>query len=256
MVGHGGGLPGFGSYMMWLPEYGVGMFAMANITYAGPANALERSFDAMKKSGGLVPRALPPAPVLTSTRDAIVSLWREWTETKAQAIAADNLFKDRPAAIRRNMIEGMKKRVGACSQVTEVEPENWLRGRFRMRCENGDVWAVFTLAPTKPPSVQYLEFTEALRPTPALNAAIDMLIGKTAGGTGTFSTEVDQQIRAATRVYGGCRRRETIGGDGTTYVRMRLECDNAMAELHINADKNGTISRATFTRPPDAACTP
>ena len=34
VVGHGGGLPGFGSYMAWLPEHGVGMFAMANLTYA------------------------------------------------------------------------------------------------------------------------------------------------------------------------------------------------------------------------------
>src|SRR5438552_6269446 len=29
IVAHGGGLPGFGSYMAWLPDYGVGMFAMA-----------------------------------------------------------------------------------------------------------------------------------------------------------------------------------------------------------------------------------
>ena len=29
IVAHGGGLPGFGSYMAWLPEYGVGIFAMA-----------------------------------------------------------------------------------------------------------------------------------------------------------------------------------------------------------------------------------
>src|SRR5262249_55755620 len=29
IVAHGGGLPGFGSYMEWLPDYGVGLFAMA-----------------------------------------------------------------------------------------------------------------------------------------------------------------------------------------------------------------------------------
>src|SRR4030095_11021810 len=37
IVAHGGGLPGFGSYMQWLPEYGVGMFAMATLTYSGAA---------------------------------------------------------------------------------------------------------------------------------------------------------------------------------------------------------------------------
>src|SRR2546423_4494761 len=28
VVSHGGGLPGYGSLMRWLPEYGVGMIAM------------------------------------------------------------------------------------------------------------------------------------------------------------------------------------------------------------------------------------
>ena len=37
IVAHGGGLPGFGSYMAWLPDYGVGMFAMATLTYSGPS---------------------------------------------------------------------------------------------------------------------------------------------------------------------------------------------------------------------------
>src|SRR5262245_19478559 len=37
LVSHGGGLPGFGSNMTWLPEYGVGVYAMANVTYAGPS---------------------------------------------------------------------------------------------------------------------------------------------------------------------------------------------------------------------------
>jgi CubicO group peptidase (beta-lactamase class C family) len=38
IAAHGGGLPGFGSYMAWLPEYGVGMFAMATLTYSGPTD--------------------------------------------------------------------------------------------------------------------------------------------------------------------------------------------------------------------------
>jgi CubicO group peptidase (beta-lactamase class C family) len=34
-VGHSGGLPGFGSQMSWLPEYGVGIVAFGNLTYTG-----------------------------------------------------------------------------------------------------------------------------------------------------------------------------------------------------------------------------
>ena len=35
VVGHGGGLPGYGSLMRWLPEYGVGLIGMGNQTYQG-----------------------------------------------------------------------------------------------------------------------------------------------------------------------------------------------------------------------------
>ena len=42
---HSGGLPGFGSHMAWLPEYGVGMFAMANLTYVGPSQPVSESWE-------------------------------------------------------------------------------------------------------------------------------------------------------------------------------------------------------------------
>ena len=36
-LAHGGGYPGYGSYLLLLPEHGVGIFAFANRTYAGPS---------------------------------------------------------------------------------------------------------------------------------------------------------------------------------------------------------------------------
>jgi CubicO group peptidase (beta-lactamase class C family) len=160
IVGHGGGLPGFGSYMMWLPEYGVGMFAMANVTYAGPASPMNQAFDVLRRTGALKPRALAPAPVLTSTRDAIFALWKDWSDSKARALAAGNLFVDVPERERRAQRDLIRARVGACTSVTGVEPENLLRGSFRMICERGEVRTTFTLAPTQPPLVQHLSFAE------------------------------------------------------------------------------------------------
>ena len=160
IVGHGGGLPGFGSYMMWLPEHGAGLFAMANLTYASPAPGLNEAFDVLRRTGALKPRELPPSPILTSTRDAIFGLWQNWDERKASGIAAGNLFLDTPAAVRRADIDRLKARVGACRAAGEVEPVNWLRGTFRIDCERGNVRAAFTLAPTEPPTVQFLSFTE------------------------------------------------------------------------------------------------
>lgn len=158
IVGHGGGLPGFGSYMLWLPEYGVGLFAMANLTYAGPAAALQESLDALRETGGLQPRILPPSTELISAQAAIFRIWQRWEDQEVAAIAADNLLLDRPAAERRAEIEELKKELGACRPVGDVEPENFLRGRFRMACDRGEVSVNFTLAPTTPPKIQYLKF--------------------------------------------------------------------------------------------------
>lgn len=158
IVGHGGGLPGFGSYMLWLPEYGVGLFAMANLTYAGPVTALQESLDALRATGGLQPRVLPPSPELVSAQGAILRLWRRWEDKEAAAVTADNFFLDRPAAERRAEIEQLKEALGTCRPTGEVAPENFLRGTFRMACDHGELSVSFTLAPTVPPKIQYLKF--------------------------------------------------------------------------------------------------
>lgn len=158
VVGHGGGLPGYGSYMAWLPQHGIGMFAMANLTYAGPSRTIGEAWDVLLKTGGLVKRELPVAPILTQTRDRIVALWNQWDSTEAKKIAAMNLFLDIPEQQRRDDIRKLQGEVGACSAPGPVIPENWLRGQFNLPCQKGTVGVFFTMAPTQPPGVQALSF--------------------------------------------------------------------------------------------------
>ena len=42
IVAHSGGLPGFGSIMRWLPDYGVGIIAFGNLTYTGWSRVVTR----------------------------------------------------------------------------------------------------------------------------------------------------------------------------------------------------------------------
>jgi CubicO group peptidase (beta-lactamase class C family) len=170
VVSHSGGLPGFGSHMAWLPEYGVGMFAMANLTYAGPAQPVSESWDVLLKTGGLRKRELPASPLLTQMRDRIARLWTSWNDKDAKEIAAMNLFLDEPVQQRRDHIERLKAEVGNCSAVGQVVPENWLRGQFNMACTNGDVGVFFSLAPTQPPRVQHLSFQRIAKTTSRLSA--------------------------------------------------------------------------------------
>jgi CubicO group peptidase (beta-lactamase class C family) len=158
IVAHGGGLPGFGSYMSWLPEYGVGIFAMTSLTYSGPARPINQAFDALRKTGGLQKRQAPPSKQLTETRAHIWNLWNNWTDAEAKQIAAMNFFLDAPIPQRRAQIDALKTEVGQCTAAGPVVPENWLRGQFNLTCANATVGVFFTLAPTQPPLMQHLEF--------------------------------------------------------------------------------------------------
>lgn len=158
IVGHGGGLPGFGSYMAWLPDYGVGMFAMASLTYAGPAQPISQAWDVLLKTGALRKRELPASPILSQMRERIFSLWKSWDDTEAKQVAAMNLFLDAPIAQRRAEIQKLKDEVGDCGVASPVVPENWLRGQFNLTCEKGAIGVFFTLSPTQPPAIQHLAF--------------------------------------------------------------------------------------------------
>ena len=158
IVAHGGGLPGFGSQMQWLPDYGVGIFAMTTLTYSGPAAAISASWDAMSKTGGLRAREWVATARQTEMRDHVMRIWNRWDEAEVKKIAAVNLLLDAPASQRRDEINALKKTVGECHAAGPVRAENWLRGQVNLQCANGVVGAFFTLAPTAPPTLQHLEY--------------------------------------------------------------------------------------------------
>ncbi|HET7698035.1 MAG TPA: serine hydrolase domain-containing protein [Vicinamibacterales bacterium] len=165
VVSHSGGLPGFGSLMRWLPEYGVGIIAFGNRTYSGWARTVDLSLDALARTGALQPRVVRPSPALVSARDAVAGLIVTWDDGVADRIAAQNLYLDESKARRRAAIARLVAAAGACTAGSGFDRvENALRGDWTMRCAHGDLRVAITLAPTNPPLVQYLSVTAA---TPA-----------------------------------------------------------------------------------------
>jgi hypothetical protein len=74
-----------------------------------------------------------------------------------------NLYRDESKPRRRAAIERLTSAAGGeCRNEGPFVAENALRGRWRMRCANGDIGVGITLAPTEPATVQYLE-VRALR---------------------------------------------------------------------------------------------
>jgi hypothetical protein len=157
IVGHGGGLPGFGSYESWLPDYGVGVITFANLTYTGLRSLHDEVYDALLATGALTKRMPLPSPALLAVKDDISKLITQWDPSLAQRLAADNLFLDDAAEVRRSKIADLTSKVGACKADPGIDAENALRGQWRMTCERGSLFVRATLAPTMPPKVQFLD---------------------------------------------------------------------------------------------------
>jgi CubicO group peptidase (beta-lactamase class C family) len=170
IVSHSGGLPGFGSTMAWLPDYGVGIFAMATLTYSGPSEATSNAWDALLQTGGLERREVPASQILVQMREHVLNLWNRWDEAEAKKVGAMNLLLDAPSSQRGAEIQALKEQVGECTSAGPVIAENWLRGQINLTCANGTVGAFFTLAPTKPPAIQHLSYRKIASDTVRLGA--------------------------------------------------------------------------------------
>jgi len=166
MVAHGGGLPGYGSLMRWFPDYGVGIIAFGNVTYTGWSRVVGEAVDRLDRTGGLQPREIRPSAALVSARDAVSKLVVRWDDELAEKIAAENLFLDRSKDRRRKEIDDLLAKVGVCSAAAKSDDkfdavENALRGQWTMSCERGKLQVAITLAPTMPPTVQFLSVRTA-----------------------------------------------------------------------------------------------
>ena len=162
IVAHSGGLPGFGSLMRWLPEYGVGIIAFGNRTYTGWGGVTNEALGILARTGGLVARVPQPSPVLTARREAVSRLVLNWNDRLADTLAAVNLFLDQSADRRKAQISKLISEVGPCRAGTGFDAvENALRGQWTMPCDHGALRVSITLAPTPPPTVQFLEVSRA-----------------------------------------------------------------------------------------------
>jgi CubicO group peptidase (beta-lactamase class C family) len=161
VVAHSGGLPGYGSQMRWLPEYGVGIIAFGNLRYTGWGKPIDEAFEALARTGALQPRVVQPSPALVSARDAVSRLVLHWDDALAGSMAADNLFLDDSAERRRAQLDRLRAKVGTCTGPSSFDHvENALRGDWTMNCERGRLQVAITLAPTTPPKVQFLSVIE------------------------------------------------------------------------------------------------
>lgn len=153
---HSGGLPGYGSNVLLLPDRGVGLFAFANLTYAPAATVVREAALALHREGLIPPRAAPVNAALEAAREAILAAYRAGDIEAAPHAWAMNFRLDRESRLWNAKLAGLRRRCGEVTAIGPLAPQGALGASFRLTCRQGVIEAAFTLAPTRPPAIQSL----------------------------------------------------------------------------------------------------
>ena len=255
-AGHGGGLPGFGSHMRWAPDHGVGVVALANVTYANVHDACDEVLDVLIRGAGIEPRKTASSQALTLAHDQICRLMNTWDEELANDVFADNFFLDSDEPHWRQRFDELRAVHGSFVASADVDAENWLRGKRRLGAEHGwcEVW--LSLAPTVPPRVQALKLRSVLPPAPALSEAAARLADLTAKprraqldrllARGIDRDDVWTQLRLVNLSFGSCRVETVSGGDGSSWATFELTSKTHKLTLNLRVNAKGKLTEVTL----------
>jgi serine-type D-Ala-D-Ala carboxypeptidase/endopeptidase len=157
---HSGGLPGYGSNVIFLPERGMGIFAFANRTYAPAAAAVRDAATKLVQSNAFPAREMPPGPLLQAMVPEVARAYAAGDVLAAREVLAVNVLLDRDAAHRNAQIAALKQKLGDCQPQAAIKASSALSGEFSYRCERGTLRVGLDLAPTIQPLLQRLDFIE------------------------------------------------------------------------------------------------
>jgi CubicO group peptidase (beta-lactamase class C family) len=247
VISHGGGLPGYGSLMRWLPGYGVGLIGMANQTYQGFNGLFNDVTAALDRTGALQARVVQPSAALLAAQADVSQLIIKWDDSLANRIAADNLFLDVAAEVRSSRWKELAQQHGTCRPATTINPENALRGEWRMTCDRGWLNVYITLAPTMPPKVQLININPVMPPDAEMTKIAETIVkllaswdAKTVEAIAApgFDNERMRRQLIAAAAWGSCKVGEPLSGNGIRNSVVRLVCDNGPVQARIALDAN------------------
>jgi CubicO group peptidase (beta-lactamase class C family) len=153
-LSHSGGYPGYGSHVLLMPDYGVGIFAFANRTYAAPSAAVWDAAASLNGAGFLKKRSAQISDELANAYRAVAAMYEQGDVGAVGDRLAMNFLMDRDADTWHRDLATLKKKVGDCDTTAPVEPTSTLAGGFTWRCSHGRVSGSVLLAPTQPARIQ------------------------------------------------------------------------------------------------------
>ena len=157
-LAHGGGYPGYGSFVVLAPETGTAAFGFANRTYQGPSVPVWQSLWALARNDAIAPRETPLNPLLGTMQDAARAAYRAGELKPLEGRLAMNFLMDRSAENWAKEFARIRELVGDCATAEPLAPTGNLSTGFRWNCAKGKLDGQILLAPTNPPTIQALRF--------------------------------------------------------------------------------------------------
>ena len=157
VLSHAGGYPGYGAYMMALPERGFGLFAFTNRTYSVPSEPVAAAVQGLHWAGGLEHRGMTVSADLADAYRLVIRVFEQGNILAAGDALAPNVLLDRDATSWADLLARLKEQVGACNTSTTLVPTGALSGHFAWPGDHGHIQGQLLLAPTRPSRIQQIE---------------------------------------------------------------------------------------------------
>lgn len=249
VISHSGGLPGYGSWVGLLPDRGVGVFTMTNLTYTSASMAGIDLIEALDAQGLIPKRPEPVSPHLEAARAEALRLYARFDEPEA-ARAFDLQYQTYETfAELEKRLAALRRAHGGCTAGTPLEPENALRGRARLACEHGGIEMAVTLTSDSPARIQSLALESALPPSPRLASLGMRAAGLLARWNESAAVELFPKaadraeakgsFAAAALDHGPCEAPRPDLGDGARKASFRLRCERGDLRLDIALEPTG-----------------
>lgn len=270
VVGHPGGLPGFGSGMCWHPESGTGVVVLVNSTYAEASEVAAIALEALLPTSTTTPgpaHRLVPLPDTLAAQRTVVGLLDEWSDEVAQRVFSPNVDADESLARRAAAIARARERIGPWEIDTGAETECLSPARLAwwMRGERGRMRVEIKLDPRPRRGVQTLDLTVVPRPSQPLRAAAEAVAQAIERPSGPLPPTTiaghDEERRGralatAVALAGGCDLDRPIAGDGVSTASYALMTASGGVSLTVTIDpRSGALTDVSLTprRAHDAA---
>ena len=158
-LSHGGGFPGYGSFMAIAPERRAAVFVLTNRTYSGPSEPVWRSLLAIDGQGMIPPEKRIVAPILETMQSAVRAAYQAGSIEPLRGKLAMNFLMDRDSKVWAAELARIKQQIGTCSSAEPLFATGALSTSYRWNCEKGHINGQILLAPTNPPTIQAWRLT-------------------------------------------------------------------------------------------------